>query len=398
MQLRRRTLLASSVLPLAGCTKSETLGQATSLIEGPESWPIYGQNSAHTANYRRGSISSKEPSVNWRFKLEGKIATDPVASRDFVVVGDDVRGVVVIPLVEDSLPRWIELPATVGGTPAVDGRFVYAAWDDRYSRSKQAGVSAIGFDGETAWKTSVAAEVVLSPTITDERLYVRTGDSYLAIEKESGEVDWEQSAPAQFTGEDRLALMNVTPAVDDDVAVFPDGNGVTAVGRTDGEKRWQTELDTIRSCPVIADGSVFVSDVKQGVYALELASGSKRWHWPGTGCWSPPSVTSDRVYATEKSDVVALDLRTGELVWRTGEHGLHGSIQSGVSAVGDTIIGSSSSVSLAAVQAGDEGFLNEAGSKRWMIGKGGYNAPLVVDDRILFVEYGGDGPVLYSVS
>jgi outer membrane protein assembly factor BamB len=88
--------------------------------------------------------------------------------------------------------------------------------------------------------------------------------------------------------------------------------------------RWSIDVSDvpIRSAPVIADGSVFVSDAAGAIIAVDSESGKRRWRLQTTGLApaaevsSTPTVVDGVVYVGGSDGVYALDAATGELKWQ----------------------------------------------------------------------------------
>lgn len=398
MPLQRREVLSVGIMALCGCTALGQPEDPDARIQGPAHWTTYGRVPTRQASYERGSIPSKPPSTERSFELTGSMATSPVASEDHLIVGDE-RGVLIVPFDDQETSRWVELPGTVAGTPCIDNGTVYVTSDGRFGQTDTAHVSAItsnqvASNGEMTWQKELSADVVTSPTVRDGTVFVRSGEGYLALDADSGETRWRNSDASQLTELDFLAFENFGPAAGSDAIAFPDSDGITVTDPTDGSIRWRRQLQMVRSCPVIADETVYVADVKSGIYAFNAATGSQKWEWQGVGCWSPPAVSDGRIYATETSDVVALDQGSGTLEWRTRNHGLHGTVQSGLSVIGETILASSSSLGLVSVLTESDEVTDNPGTIRWTVGESGFNTPIAVNDRIVFVEYGGGNPLL----
>ncbi|RZV05183.1 outer membrane protein assembly factor BamB [Natrinema hispanicum] len=395
MVLRRREMLSSGIVTLCGCTTLRQTGRNRP-IQGPTSWVMYGRGPTHQASYEDGTIPFEAPSTDQSFSLSGSVATSPVASENYLAVGDE-QDILVVPFDSRELPRRIEPPGTVAGTPCLDGQTVIVTSDGRRGKVDTARVSAITIDKEVTWQTNLSANIVTSPTVQDGAVFVRSSDKYIALDIDSGKTRWQNSNARQLSGVSSLEFENFGPAVGDDVVIFPDKDGITAMDPTNGTIRWQHQLQKVRACPVIAGKTVYVADVKSGIYAFDIETGDRKWKWAGTGCWSPPIVSNGNVFTTEVNDIVALDQATGELGWRTQKSGLHGSVQSGLSVVGDTILASSSSLGLVSVNANSDGASGSPGTKRWTLGSRGYNTPIVVDDFIAYVNYGVDNPTVRIV-
>jgi outer membrane protein assembly factor BamB len=76
---------------------------------------------------------------------------------------------------------------------------------------------------------------------------------------------------------------------------------------------------TLTSTPVVAGGVVYVQDMKSNVYALDLQTGKVMWRRlfgytnPGP---NGIAVSGDRIYGATDSSAFALDRATGRFVWR----------------------------------------------------------------------------------
>jgi alcohol dehydrogenase (cytochrome c) len=78
------------------------------------------------------------------------------------------------------------------------------------------------------------------------------------------------------------------------------------------------ESGVFTATPVVADGLVFIQDMKSNVFALELATGKVRWHHPFGDTNPGPNglaVEGDRVYGATDTTVFALSAASGRLVW-----------------------------------------------------------------------------------
>ncbi len=163
-------------------------------------------------------------------------------------------------------------------------------------------------------------------------------------------------------------FVTATPAVQGQLAVWGDWQGtVHAVDVTSGAVRWVTHLAgptffaQINSSPAIAGERVFVSTGTGHVVALDRATGRQLWSTlvddtPETLLYSSPTVVGSRILIgvssvqlavelpkyTFHGSVVALDARTGRILWRTwsqrpGIDGPGGSVWS--SAAADPALG-----------------------------------------------------------
>ncbi len=92
---------------------------------------------------------------------------------------------------------------------------------------------------------------------------------------------------------------------------------------------FQTEITTsLQTTPIVVDGVMYVTTAYNHVYALNAKTGEEYWHYRHkmgavrTYCCGPNNrgvaIYGDKVFmGTIDSKLVALDARTGSLVWQT---------------------------------------------------------------------------------
>lgn len=92
---------------------------------------------------------------------------------------------------------------------------------------------------------------------------------------------------------------------------------------------FQTEvLESMETAPIVVDGVMYLTTSYNHVYAIDAASGKELWHYKHkmgpvtTYCCGPNNrgvaIAGDRVFmGTLDSKLVALDAKTGKLVWDT---------------------------------------------------------------------------------
>ncbi len=122
-----------------------------------------------------------------------------------------------------------------------------------------------------------------------------------------------------------------------------DANFVIALNRTDGKPVWSTKLGKTgapgwgnfagpRATPTVVGGSLFVVDQWGEMVCLEAASGKELWRKnfvkdlggdrPEWGFSESPLVDGDKVIVTpggSKGAIVALNTKSGEVLWRTAD-------------------------------------------------------------------------------
>jgi polyvinyl alcohol dehydrogenase (cytochrome) len=159
------------------------------------------------------------------------------------------------------------------------------------------------------WVFTTANSVSATPAVAGDAVYFPdwAGNLY-AVDRNTGQQIWSAQISSYdgFTG----AVSRVTPTVFHDELIFGDneelagphnGTNLIAVDRSTGALRWITRIDSHPAA--IVTGSAVVSDgvVYQGISSSEEGLADS----PGYPC------------CTFRGSVVAVDARTGHLLWQT---------------------------------------------------------------------------------
>ena len=255
------------------------------------------------------------------------------------------------------------------------------------------------------WQFQTKGQVLSSPAIADDTLYVGSGDHLLyALNLNSGLKKWSFKTDGRITS---------SPAVSEGVVYFGsyDGN-FYAVGATTGELKWKFKtggerrfaathlhgaepasetmpdpFDSFLSSPVIWDGSVYFGSGDTNVYALDAATGSLKWKFKtGDVVHASPAISGGRVFiGSWDSYFYALDAGNGKEIWRfkTGEdpdiHNQVGIQSSAAVADGVVYFGCRDSKFYAVDAA--------SGKERWSYSNKGswvISSPAVLDGKVYF--------------
>jgi outer membrane protein assembly factor BamB len=133
------------------------------------------------------------------------------------------------------------------------------------------------------------------------------------------------SGPAQpavrwtYTIPGNASALNSGPAVSGGTVYIGSDNGtVYALDAATGHKRWtQRTGGPISSSPAVAGGVVFIGSADGKVYAMDAATGKIRWtHATGAAVNSSPAVAGGTVYVgSDNGNVYALSEATGKTRW-----------------------------------------------------------------------------------
>ena len=173
------------------------------------------------------------------------------------------------------------------------------------------------------WIFTTGSDVSATPTVDGEAVYFPDWDGNLfAVEKNSGRLIWTHKI-SDYDGVDG-AISRVSPAVDGSQLIIGDilsskqvhnGANVMAVDRKTGTLRWKTQVDAhpaaiITGSPVIFNGVVYI-----GVSSSE------------------ETLALDPTYpcCSFRGSIVALDEKTGAMLWKTFDMPVNGGQPGGYS-------------------------------------------------------------------
>ena len=266
------------------------------------------------------------------------------------------------------------------------------------------------------WQFHTEGQVVSSPAVTDETVYVGSTDHYLyAIDRASGSQKWKFKTEGRVTS---------SPCVAGGAVYFGsyDGN-FYAVDASSGAQKWKFPIpgerrfaaphihgatpagetmpdpfDLYLSSPVVVNGVVYFGSGDTNVYALDADSGRLRWKFKtGDVVHASPAIADGKLYiGSWDSYFYALDATTGKEVWRfkTGEdHEIYNQvgIQSSAAVAGGMVYFGCRDSNLYALDAA-------TGKERWRYNNDGswvIGSPAVEGNTLYFAT--SDSSMFYAV-
>jgi eukaryotic-like serine/threonine-protein kinase len=324
-----------------------------------------------------------EVGIRWTFE-----AGAPIGSQ--VVVVDDVvefvstDGTLHALDLETGALRWqARIGSETHASPSVAGDLVLIGAED--------GIHTVRWvDGARAWTATSAGPTRGTPVILDGiAIGVSTSGTAVALDVATGETVWARALPA---GAD------TSVAAADGIVVVGLGNG-TAVGldASDGTERWQTDtLDGARiGTPTIDEGRVFIVTLDSRdpagdhhVAALDLETGQQLWRTPSPGkrsAYSPAVADGLAIVGSEGQILTAFDVATGEQRWQTAAPG----VVEVVSAIaGDTVYSASNGGVAFALDVA-------TGTERWQVPIKGVPYGVAVTGGLVLV--GTSSGLLYAI-
>lgn len=395
-QVNRRTVLrAAGALSVGGLLAGQgrvSAAQATPdvAVAGAD-WPLFQGGPARTGVAVDPGPGPK-PELLWRFwgATASALATPVIVDGVVYVYGGlgDGGPLFMLDLAtgqkRDSRPITFSVS---GSTPAIADGVAYLA----------------GIRGEVAaydlatdhklWEASLGAGTSSSPLVVDDTLYIGANDDVLhALDITDGRERWRFAV-----GEGSDYTWGPSPSFADGVIFFPcasakSDTGLFAIDAGSGEEIWRFEPDApgLMSAAVVGD-TLYLGGDGGDVYALDVATGEKRWQTALSSIWSTPAVTDDLVIAqTMGGMLVGLDRASGEQRW---------SIETGASWSSPVVAGDTAYVvnNGLAFEAGLYAVDVRDGSLRWhMKGIGGGSASVAISGEMLVVAT--DDGMVYGIT
>lgn len=167
------------------------------------------------------------------------------------------------------------------------------------------------------------------PTITADTLYA-TGTDFLRaydISSESITEKWTCKAPNIFESASKYNHAHRSgPSMGGQLALFGQGSPVAtntklfAADLASGKIMWTFDAkNPLRSLAAVnlAHNLAFLGSSGTGLFAVDLANGKEKWHLalPGTQ-FSGPSTVDDTVYCGSETELAAVRILDGSIVWR----------------------------------------------------------------------------------
>ena len=220
--------------------------------------------------------------------------------------------------------RWsVNIDLVLTGGPGTNGKIVVLGTENGEISALDASTGSI------IWETRVSSEVLAPPRLAEGVIIIRSVDGKLtALDAETGDVRWnyDRSVPV-------LSLRGTSaPTIEDGLVVAGfDSGRLVAVDLNDGQTVWErrvavprgrSELERlvdIDAEPLILDETVYVATFQGRVAALDLYSGDVVWR-RDMSSHSGLGLDDDYVFVTdEKSHVWGLSRDNSASLWRQRE-------------------------------------------------------------------------------
>ncbi len=271
-----------------------------------------------------------KPDVKWRVNVGAPVwaGLERDAETKLLFVGTDAG--VLHAIRENGKTRWrFETGAPIKARPAAIGDAVFVVSDTGflYKLDKRT--------GEERWRARIDAggperipvaepktrwDRYASSIVADaKRVYVGSRDGHLyALDRATGSEVWKAASQD---------LVTATPALRGNRVFFASFDGsVQALNAKDGKRQWRYESKQPISGDLVVDGEhVFAGSRSYDLIALDVRTGAERWKHYYWFSWieSPPVVREGVLYtgSSDATGVYAIEAATGQRRWRTNVPG-----------------------------------------------------------------------------
>ncbi|MGQ3330182.1 outer membrane protein assembly factor BamB family protein [Halorubrum sp. FL23] len=408
-------LSASAVTATAGCQRSlGSASQSHPVSEPISSWPTFRGEQHNTGYTGANSGLGTEPTVAWTYEAEGPFWGSPAVADGTVFIGSADNALYAVDAGSGEAVWTFSSDHRIEATPAYDDGTVYVGSYDKHLYAVDAET------GEERWSRSFNGLIRGSPTPWNGSILVGIGCHNLAcawyandadvpengwvysLDAESGETEWRVEIGTEVVS---------TPALTDETMYVGASDGVMyALDPNTGDERWTYETrDMIWSSPAVAYGTVYFADWNGNVHAVDAETGEEMWFADTAGRYISGSVavSEDAVYVgntpynslddptTNYGKVFRFDRQTGEEVWDYETSSLE--VGSSPVVTSDRLyVGSHRQTEGGSSTAGMHAFTLD-GDQEWFLeigGRGVGSSPALVDGTLYF---GGTDSTLYAV-
>jgi outer membrane protein assembly factor BamB len=223
--------------------------------------------------------------------------------------------------------------------------------------------------GTLLWKASIGGEIWSSLTLADGMLYFGSDDSSMyAFDTKTRSIRWKFETDG--------IIRSSADVADGIISFASDDGNVYALEIETGIELWKFDLgssgtprflpdtlppyvyDYMQSSPVSQDGILYAGSGSGSLYALDLATGEKRWQFDvDARIRSTPAIDERHVYVgTWDGNLYALTIESGDIVW---QYDCGGIIQSSPATGGGSVFIGSRSAKVFALDA-------STGAERWI--------------------------------
>ncbi|MFF8713089.1 PQQ-binding-like beta-propeller repeat protein [Streptomyces sp. NPDC015184] len=311
--LSRRSVLLAVTGTAATAGLAVAVWKTTDRGSGSAGSPSALQSSARKPTRTTAPPAPRKPGQKlWSFQTDDKVKTKPTIANGVVYFGSNDNNVYALDAATGKKHWSLDTGSVVYSSSVVVGDLLYVGTylNGLYAVDAATGKRRWVFgDGSIFW----------SPVVVDDVVYVGSSNGHFyAVDAVTGKQKW--SFRCRKNGD-----VTEAPVVVNGVVYFgSDDDHLYALDAETGKRRWAFPvLDGVNSAPVVADGLVYISSSR--LYAVNAATGKQQWSRVGAKYKNPvagnrallsPTVADGVVYVGDSIEYLfALDAATGKKRW-----------------------------------------------------------------------------------
>lgn len=298
-------------------TQDSILVYTRRIGEPEKKWAAFSLTAAYydrngkADKYPDFSVNKEYPRVKeqWTVQTGAGIYCSPAVEKETVFVGDDLGRLTAYTLKNGKQLWSFQSGKRIVGTPAVsDGIVVFGSADCRIY-----GLDAK--DGRLLWTVDADKPVLGAVTIDNGIAYIGASDGcFRAIDIRTGKVAWTYTEVKGY--------IETKPLVTEDKVIFGAwDNTLYALNKADGKEQWKWTGGLTRMhfspaavWPVAANGKVFIADPQRAMTAIDIRTGNTVWRTFQSMVRETIGLSEDgeRVYSKTMNDSIVCYSTQGE--------------------------------------------------------------------------------------
>jgi len=296
------------VILLAGGCSGLKLGRA--VRTGPQDWNTLGGSSLRTN--RSAAVLHPPLREILQYNAQSGILATPLV-RDSVLLISTLQGELhAVNLRNGARFGYIVLDGSVIGTPVWSNGNVCIP----LASGTETLVSYSLFGGTRNWSAKLGS-IESSLALFNQRLYVTTIGGFLhCLNVQDGTEVWKYRTDV----DEKRKPIRSSPATNGEIVVFGcDDGGIYAVECATGSRRWKIQTQrSVFASPVIVQDRVFIGSLDGAMYCLDVRTGSLVWKFDTKSpIYGAASSDGRRVFVgTADGTCFALEIDGGSVAWR----------------------------------------------------------------------------------
>ncbi|WP_159989587.1 outer membrane protein assembly factor BamB [Pantoea sp. SoEX] len=182
-------------------------------------------------------------------------------------------------------------------------------------------------DGSIAWKTKLIGEILSSPVVHNDLIFVHTSNGFLqGVDRKNGKINWN----FELSNYPLSIREGTKPSIMLDSLIIGDSKGrINAISIKNNQILWRKyisdintnslvdqQIQDINISPVIFKGVIYVSSYNGNISALEFASGDILWQRNIGSNIKKLIVNNSFIYIVDVKDrLFSLSVNSGKIIW-----------------------------------------------------------------------------------